>query len=67
MFSITAFNKKLQSRPLSLTKDERGLTTVEYVILLVLIAVGSIGVWKTFGTTLATKLGGAGQQITDMK
>jgi Flp pilus assembly pilin Flp len=29
--------------------DERGLSTVEYVILLVLVAVMSITAWKRFG------------------
>jgi Flp pilus assembly pilin Flp len=33
----------------SLLGDERGLTTVEYVVILVLIAVMAIGVWRTFG------------------
>ena len=32
---------------LSLRRDERGLSTVEYVILLVLMAVAGIGVWNT--------------------
>jgi hypothetical protein len=30
-----------------------GMTTVEYLILLVLIAAVSVGVWKTFGETAA--------------
>lgn len=51
MFSLSAINKKLHSRPVSLNlaNDERGLTTVEYVIILVLIAVGAIGLWTAFG------------------
>jgi Flp pilus assembly pilin Flp len=33
----------------SVLSDERGLTTVEYVIILVLIAVLAITVWRNFG------------------
>lgn len=35
-----------------LWKDTRGLTTVEYVILLGLIAVVAVGVWKTLGQNI---------------
>jgi Flp pilus assembly pilin Flp len=34
----------------SIVQDERGLSTVEYVIILVLIAAIAIGTWKTFGS-----------------
>jgi len=37
-------------------RDERGLSTVEYVILLALIAVVGIGVWQSFGQTLIGKV-----------
>ena len=67
MFSITTLNTKLNSRPLSLTKDQRGLTTVEYVIILVLVAVGGIGVWQTFGKTIATKMTGVDATISTLK
>jgi len=33
----------------ALVENEAGLSTVEYVIILVLIAAISIGTWKTFG------------------
>jgi len=36
----------------SIVGDERGLTTVEYVIILVLIAVMAITVWQKFGTSI---------------
>ena len=42
--------------PLSLRRDERGLSTVEYVILLVLMAVAGITIWNTLGTTIVTKI-----------
>jgi len=30
-------------------RDEEGLTTVEYALLLALLVVAAIGVWTTFG------------------
>jgi Flp pilus assembly pilin Flp len=39
-----------------LRRDERGLTTVEYAIVLVLIAAAGVAVWNEFGTTVKDKL-----------
>ena len=36
----------------NLTKDTKGLSTVEYIIILILIAVAGIGLWTTFGESL---------------
>jgi len=33
----------------ALARDQRGLTTVEYVIVLALIAVVAVSTWQTFG------------------
>ncbi len=33
----------------TLGEDQRGLSTVEYIIILVLIAVLGISVWRSFG------------------
>lgn len=35
-----------------LLANTEGLTTVEYIIILVLIAVLAIGVWRTFGSSV---------------
>jgi hypothetical protein len=35
-----------------------GMTTVEYLILLVVIAAVSVGIWKTFGETAADAVRG---------
>jgi Flp pilus assembly pilin Flp len=40
----------------TLLHDERGLSTVEYVILLVIVAVLSISLWQAFGTKLREQL-----------
>ncbi|MBN2343618.1 MAG: hypothetical protein JXX29_19405 [Deltaproteobacteria bacterium] len=50
----------------SLIHDERGLSTVEYVILLILIAVAGIGLWSTFGETLSGKITNATSQVEGM-
>jgi Flp pilus assembly pilin Flp len=39
-----------------LVSDTRGLTTVEYVIVLAMIAVMSVGLWNTFGTNISRYL-----------
>ena len=38
--------------PRSLATDDAGLSTVEYIIILILIAVVSISLWKTFGESV---------------
>jgi Flp pilus assembly pilin Flp len=50
-----------------LTQDERGLTTVEYIIILVLIAVGGIGAWNAFGGNLKNRVECSGTSILNMK
>lgn len=37
-------------------RDERGLSTVEYVILMAVVVIGAVGTWKTIGTTFKEKL-----------
>jgi Flp pilus assembly pilin Flp len=63
MFSSIAKNQTLNGRTASFARDERGLTTVEYIIILVLIAVGGIGAWNSFGKKLTTKVGEQGDTI----
>lgn len=40
----------------ALRRDQRGLTTVEYVIVLSLIAVVGMGVWNKFGDAVGDKV-----------
>lgn len=44
------------ARKCKLATDERGLSTVEYVIILVLIAAAAVGTWTTFGKTITSKI-----------
>jgi len=50
----------------SLLRDNRGLTTVEYIIILCLIAVVGFGVWKKFGEKVKEKVGGSTEQVDEL-
>jgi Flp pilus assembly pilin Flp len=39
-----------------LARDVRGLSTVEYTVLLVLVVTGAIGAWSKLGGNLITKV-----------
>jgi Flp pilus assembly pilin Flp len=43
--------------------DEAGLSTVEYVIILVLVAAIAIGTWQTFGKTVTSGLSKASDKF----
>jgi Flp pilus assembly pilin Flp len=49
-------NTQNSRKKFSLRRDERGLSTVEYVILLVLMAVAGITIWNTLGGTVVEKI-----------
>lgn len=40
----------------TLARDERGLTTMEYAVMFVLIVVGSISLWGSLGQELAGQI-----------
>ncbi|MBX3269373.1 MAG: hypothetical protein KF729_03885 [Sandaracinaceae bacterium] len=46
-----------------LLQDQRGLTTVEYIIILCLIAVVGFALWKQFGQTVEYKAKGANDVV----
>jgi Flp pilus assembly pilin Flp len=50
----------------SLLSDIRGLTTVEYIVILCLIAVVGFGVWKKFGEKVKEKVDGSTQQVQEL-
>ena len=51
--------KKSRRQITDLLADEQGLTTVEYIIILCLIAVVGFAIWKKFGETVKAKVSGA--------
>lgn len=46
--------------------DDRGLTTVEYIIILCLIAVVGFGVWQKFGAKVKEKVAGSTEQVDEL-
>ena len=50
-------------RSTALARDTRGLSTVEYVIILCLIAVVAVGTWKTFGDMVEDRIGNSSRTI----
>ena len=49
-----------------LHSDDRGLSTVEYVIILVLIAVAAISVWTQFGNAIVNKVNSSAKTINTL-
>lgn len=54
-----------KDRP-SLLSDQRGLTTVEYIIVLGLVAIVGIAAWQQFGETLTGEIEAADGYISDV-
>ncbi|MFO0609889.1 MAG: hypothetical protein U0324_42415 [Polyangiales bacterium] len=50
----------------SLRRNTEGLSTVEYVILLMLIAVVGIVAWRTFGNTVVSKINNGNSQVSGL-
>ncbi len=50
----------------SLARDEEGLSTVEYVIILFLIAIIGIAAWKKFGSSVSSKVDGGATSISQL-
>ncbi len=59
-------NSNAGSNNKSLLKDKRGLSTVEYIIILVLIAVGGIQLWTQFGDTVKDKISSSTSEVSNM-
>ena len=50
----------------ALVRNTEGLSTVEYVIILMLIAVVGIVAWRTFGNTVVSKINNGNSQISGL-
>ena len=46
-----------------LLRDERGMSTIEYVILLAVIVVGAVSLWTSIGTKFKSSLSSADAEI----
>jgi Flp pilus assembly pilin Flp len=51
----TTNSSAASNRDFSLLRDSRGLSTVEYVIILVLIAAAAVGAWSLLGQSVRGK------------
>ena len=49
-----------------IVRDDRGLSTVEYVIILMLIAIVAVSVWRTFGNAIVAKVTAATTGISTL-
>jgi len=47
-----------------LWRDEEGLTTVEYALLLALVAIAAITAWTTLGTRVSTTVSSATSNLS---
>ncbi|QQR91342.1 MAG: hypothetical protein IPJ88_06350 [Myxococcales bacterium] len=50
-----------------LLRNQDGLSTVEYIIILVLIAVSGISLWRLFGQEVSKKVGTSSAKIQTME
>jgi Flp pilus assembly pilin Flp len=46
-------------------RDTAGLSTVEYIIILVLIAIVGMAAWSKFGTTVKQKVDGSTDRVDE--
>jgi Flp pilus assembly pilin Flp len=55
---------EMQMRLLELARDEEGVATVEYALLLSLVVVGTLVAWRTLGLTIRNVLEQSADQIS---
>lgn len=56
---------KLRALLAKLKQDDRGLSTVEYVVLLVLIVAIAVAIWNLFGNSVTGKLQTAAKEFDE--
>lgn len=59
--------EKKKNGGIRLVKDVCGLSTVEYVIILALIAILSISLWKEFGGKLQDEISNASGEVAGLR
>ncbi len=59
--------KAVRDQIRKINEDEEGLSTVEYIIILVLIAVLGIAVWRTFGEAVEEEVTNAESEIRGLR
>jgi Flp pilus assembly pilin Flp len=56
-------SRRKWARVQAMVEDERGMSTVEYVILLAVIVVGAVGLWNQIGSDVKAKLSEASAEV----
>lgn len=64
---ITPTQARTPNAKLSFWRDTRGLSTVEYVIILVLIAAAAVSAWSLLGQTVRGKIKASIGQMHQVK
>ncbi|MBN2714381.1 MAG: hypothetical protein JXX14_00925 [Deltaproteobacteria bacterium] len=64
--AITAADQNQTGLRKSLGKCSKGLSTVEYIIILMLIAIAGIGLWRQFGATVIAKVTAADGEVSGL-
>jgi len=66
MMKLMKVVRRAAGRP-SVMADQRGLSTVEYTIILVLIAASAIGLWVTLGGELKKKIDASNKEMENVQ
>lgn len=66
MNKIEAAAIRIQMTIEALRKDDQGLTTVEYIIILALIAIAAIAAWTTFGDAIQSQAEGSATTLSGL-
>lgn len=61
--SFMKLNSFFRSSSSRFFRDERGMSTIEYVILLAVIVVGAVSVWNQIGSKFKKSLGAANEEL----
>lgn len=67
MFKINTFLSRVTSASRRFFGDVRGMSTVEYVILLVVLVVGAVQVWQQIGEHVKNGLGAAEGELEQLE
>ncbi len=59
-------SRNIKRRFASFFHDTRGITTVEYAIVLALVAIAGVAIWQKFGTTLVTAVGNSNTSMNSV-
>lgn len=62
MFPTSVYSRRMAG----LGRDTEGLSTVEYILILVIVAITALLLWQTFGTSVGSRVDQATQSVSGM-